>query len=258
MAISPSLYDEVNNSFFKEVKEVYVDLRIIQDIYLGVLLKKCLENQDESCYNHIRDQIPIYNRRVHDDYSNTFPKLEMTNSDIDQALNNPDNTRWLLNCSPLTNMFIELREWAIATKLHNNRNKFYNPIIWNINVHPFRLDKELIQLIKKRIQLIDPTAVVGVISKPIDQLSRYTLKKFQFLFIYDLISFLSKNEKMSKLIYQELLFYNAIVYGPSRLEDLSLLESSEKEIIDSFKLVEALVGFAFTDFGYTDIHILTK
>lgn len=254
---SNELYTQLNEAFFKEVREVYIDLRIIQDIYLGVLLKKCVDAQNEEAYNHLRNNIPKYNQRFHDDYAAIFPQLNMTNEDIEKELRNPNNTQWLLECSPLTSVFIEVQEWASEIKAHNNRNKHYKPIIWNVNVYPFVLSKAQIQFLKQRIQLIDPTAILGVVSKPIHELSSHTLRKCNVLLIYDLISVFSSNKKLSKWVYENHLFINSTIYGPSRLEDLSLLESDDNEVLNSFKLAASLIG-VFCEFGYLDIHILTE
>lgn len=256
MNISPETYTELNNSYFKEVKEVYIDLRIIQDVYLGALVLKCCNTNDASGYQHILNNIPKYNKRVHDDYLTLFPELNMTTEQVERMVKDPENTQRLLEMSPMTSMFIELRDWATTIRNHNVRNKYYNPVIWNINVHPFRLTKEQIQFLKKRILLIDPNAILGVINKPIEEMSKYNLRKFQYVLVYDTVNFLSKNKKMSRYLYYEHLFTSAKIYGPSRLEDLSLLDAPEAELKKSFEIAAALVGHC-CDFEYIDIHILT-
>ena len=100
--------DEIMEETFGPIENVYIDLRYIQDFYLGAILALC-KSKDEIQY--VIDNIDYYNSRYTEDVVETvFSKLHLTEVEVQAYIHDPKNHSFLFKTSPVTDFCKMLKD----------------------------------------------------------------------------------------------------------------------------------------------------
>jgi len=112
MKVTPEQVKDINEGFntastdalkdmMSPIKHVYIDLPLIVDYKLGTVL--AIYKDDEDAYKYIYETVKDnYNFLVGKNITPKFPKLEITEDQINEVLKNPENSYLLSALSPLT------------------------------------------------------------------------------------------------------------------------------------------------------------
>lgn len=234
------------NNFFgtiEPVKNIYVDLSMMVDYKLGALL---LLYNDEKDYNYIVKQVKeVYNYSLDPSILTSFPKLAVTEENINEVLTSSYYNRILSSNSPSTN----IREFIIGfiMQVSINNNKFYNDSKGVLNVYLnspyFKLHQEakegIVEELKNtRIKIFfieDPTYTHPII---IDS---------EYLFFNDLLVF--NKSPLIKKMFDVKEFMEKTILIPYKAENPGFTVKDE-DIITKFddlaeKVISKLLDFSF-------------
>lgn len=131
------LIEEFRNDYFKSkfspIRHMYIDLEMLQDFRLGALF--CLIKTDAE-YQYIKHIISkennAYKTRLNEDTMTWFPAIEsITDKDLDEYIENPDNHKRLVVSSPMTTTYLELFDMFVSI-IDRNRSVGGPELIVNI------------------------------------------------------------------------------------------------------------------------------
>lgn len=172
-------------------RAIYIDLPMLQDIYLGAIL---LMTQDsDTAFAHIVEQMSNYSYRPTQEYAKYFPELHLTDEEIFSFIKDEKNVQKLLMFSPPTSM------WEDLFNLHHlciKENKAVEGIFdqidsdqmrYVINTYPLSLSTGMAKLLKSKLQIgLRETSkiIFGYISKPWEELTSEIFENIDYVFSY--------------------------------------------------------------------------
>lgn len=250
---------------FKAKSNIYLDLSYIQDHKLGLLLS-LLANRDE--YKYVYSKIPEYNKRVDNGCAKYFPKLKITEEELDEHMTDPENTLPLLRFSPMTVAYAHFRdEYKIMTEHNAKLDLTPSEYTVYVNIHPFTLSsdvhsdrviKEIAKVIRDRILHINVDSNIKVLDFPTEKMTLHMFKKMHLLMLTDfgglLNADLSKQDWMLRQGQMEFI----TLLSPRR-HDLgdAVNNMSEEELEKIFRMGHASANLVCT-FKYVDPLILLE
>ncbi len=117
------LMSELADSYFRSqtpaIKVLYLDIRCLQDFNMGALLN--LINSEKE-YQYVLDNIETYNKRNNLNIMEYFPKLDITEDQIKNYINNEENHRHLLLSSPMTDYYKYFSTFISAIDFNNKHS----------------------------------------------------------------------------------------------------------------------------------------
>lgn len=99
------------------VTSLYIDLPMLQDIYLGGLLHMTMD--DPAALTHIVNRLEAYHNRYTEDHASCFPALGITEEQLLAFVTDPANASELLLKSPPTTFWTSLRNLHTSIKKDN-------------------------------------------------------------------------------------------------------------------------------------------
>jgi hypothetical protein len=251
----------VNKDFVRTIKKVYIDLAYIQDVYLGGIL---LKNLNEQAYNHIFSNLNAYNNRVTISRTQFFPDLNETEESILEYITDRENVSRIIAASPTTDIFDKLPEFH---RENVERNRILagddhkdDTIEYVINHYPLELTTDEMLLIKTRMFEVTENPVVGFISTPLKHLPATTISRFDTFFIENISHVTDQDGQCYKHFFIDNLFRDKIVFTPRRINCPKLLETisvmSQEQIAEAIQNAGVICNL-LTTYIYTDIKIDT-
>lgn len=259
--------DEIMEETFGPIENVYIDLRYIQDFYLGAILALC-KSKDEIQY--VIDNIDYYNSRYTEDVVETvFSKLHLTEVEVQAYIHDPKNHSFLFKTSPVTDfckMLKDINEDIEAQNTAASSNTKNVVSIYNINTYTLVLNnKDKIQLKEKLQWFTDrKNLLVASMSMPIENMSIDTYKEFKYMFAYDFYKIIQPTPLQTSgftAFYEKRCLYNSFVYAPFRIVNDKVLE--EVKYYDTDKLKELVLDTArylsiCSKFSYINPEIIVR
>ena len=176
-------------------RAIYIDLPMLQDIYLGAIL--LMTQNSETAFAHIVEQMSKYSYRPFQEYARFFPELKLTDEEIISFIQDEKNTEKLLLFSPPTSM------WEDIFNLHHlciKENKAvegifdqipYDEMRYVINTYPLPINLETAKLLKSKLQIglrESKKIIFGYISKPWKELTPEIFENIDYVFSYTFVN----------------------------------------------------------------------
>lgn len=239
---------EVSNFISKEefspTKQIYVEWTYLQDIYIGSIISLC-KNQEE--YNYVLNNLEKYNDRILRDHSLYFPKLKLSEDQLETFIKDSKNSKLLLYRSPLTNIFINFKE--LIEFIYDKNHKFGDdsPITIIINIYPLPITEEFKLYIKHVREYLKSAIKIGIVSSPIQKLDLSMLLSSDILLI-DRFDYFLKDEhsKTCQAFFDDPFpqFFNKTIITPKVIDNeevkKNVLNLSEKELDRIFEITTDL------------------
>lgn len=240
--------DEVMEETFGPIENIYIDLRYMQDFYLGAILALC-KSKDEIQY--VIDSIDCYNGRFTEDVVETvFSKLNLTEAEVQSYIHDPKNHSFLFKTSPVTNFCkilkdinedIEIQNIAASSATKNIVS------IYNINTYPLVLNRQDKIQLKEKLQWFTnrKNLLVASMSTPIENMNIDAYKEFKYMFAYDFYKIIQPTPLQTTgftAFYEKRYLYNSFIYAPFRIVNDKILE--EVKYYDSDRLKELVLNTA--------------
>lgn len=268
--ISQNVKEDEYNEFYKgysdsisgQIENIYIDLTYLNDIYLGGILSY---TQDKDVYQYILSCMDRYNNRCTDEYIEYFPDLNLNETELNEYIKN--NSKLLIKISPPTIMY------KFLPNIHNGHlldNKYkvglkepVRKITYVINTYPLVLDEEDMKFLKKKFiyTIKDSLINFGVISKPSNNLSINTYKKFNIWYLSNLESWSNKDSNGYLALYKNLLLRNSKIYIEPRIYNKEILSKMNELTERDFKSIEQSTILnlnCFADVNYLRSPVLIK
>ncbi len=198
-----SLYSTIkqynNNTMLTAVNTIYVELSVIQDIYLGALL--CLL-KDESEYNYVLSGLSNYNSRYLLGCAQYFPDLKIEESELQKILEDPEHTLNIIRSSPMTKAFSQLGEFILMIHEHNRLvNARDKTLTIYLSTYPLKFSHEVYSKemfitigreLKNRVTWLQKNLKLNVTDVNPNELQFSTFKKMNAFFVRDFLTMLGK------------------------------------------------------------------
>lgn len=238
--IDPYL-DEVMEETFGPIKNVYIDLRYMQDFYLGAILALCKSKTE---IQYVIDNINHYNGRYTENVVETiFSKLQLTETEVQAYIHDPKNHSFLFKTSPITDFCKSLKSVNESIEAQNTAASSITSVpvcVYNINTYPLVLNnKDKIQLKEKLQWFTDrKNLLVASMCMPIENIDIDTYKEFKHMFAYDFYKIIQPAPLQTAgftAFYEKRYMYHNFVYAPFRIVNDKVLEEAMYYSADKMK-----------------------
>lgn len=240
--------DEIMEETFGPIKNVYIDLRYMQDFYLGAILALC-KSKDEIQY--VIDNIDYYNNRYIEDVVETvFPKLHLTETEVQEYIHDPKNHSFLFRTAPVTDFCRMLKDINVDIETQNiaaSSNDTNVVCIYNINTYPLTLSYRDKKQLKEKLQWFTDrkNLLIATMNVPIENINMDTYKEFRYMFAYDFYRIIQPTPLPTAgftAFYEKRYLYNNFVFAPFRIVNDKILE--EVKYYNADKLEELVLNTA--------------
>lgn len=244
------------------IKNIYIDLRCLKDIQLGALLTYLHEDRDVEGYSYVLAEVEHYRKRMDNTIMRYFPLLSYTEKQIEDRILDPTYTDKIVALSPTTGCYENLHRIFYVIKRRNDHFDRQYPTRIIFNVYPFKLTPYIQKFLTDVVNTICPQFKVGFIQKPLKYLSTSSLTDngkldFKIFFIWDVWdTFLGEDSHLKGPFTEDMLFFNAQVYGSKKFQILP----KEEEMEEGLHNLELLRGYLniCCEFEYADFEILAS
>lgn len=125
--------------------KIYLDAGLLRDFRLGAAISTFLNdppNQAQEKFAHILERLPIYKNRAFYDVPYYFPKLSVTNEQIDTLLTTSDDQtqNMIYRLAPATPFSEVLHSHTSINTNHSSAKGHDAHIVYTINTYPLRLN----------------------------------------------------------------------------------------------------------------------
>ena len=257
-----SINQTVFQSQHRPIKFIYMDIMMLRDIYLGALLNLVTPNE----YTYIRENIMKYNDRIIEgDILSYFPEVtSVTISDVLEYINVPNNTLMLAITSPVSQLYTSLPYVLRLMMQHNSMilgKHECGHITICINTYPLPASQQVKEVYSTILKSLHPHFKLQYTSTPLHAIGSEILMtnqkpKYDPMFIYDIISFISESSKSYTSFVKRMAYYNTQIYTPKRV-DTELYKNivkSGQEIQNVFQNTEAVMSLS-CKFKYIDVSV---
>lgn len=174
----------------KQVRGIYLDLPILQDIYFGAMYLDMCDNEEK--YKSIKDALPRYNARLTQTHVEYFDWYTKDENALLSYMKDKSHVSSIMHTSPFTTFAIELgmmhkdalEENAATVSVDVDAVRC---IHYYINTYPLELTKEEMVELKFRLTHIlnDNEVTLSVLSMPWYELDTKYYNKINKWFFYD-------------------------------------------------------------------------
>jgi hypothetical protein len=225
-----SFFDRVTTDimrpYFMQQEYFYIDADLLVDFRLGALMAYI---RNEADYKYVVEQIPTYLAGYDLDTAKYFPKLGLTERDLDRALTNPEYLAPLATISPRTQAMTQICTMLSMIKSENARSDTDRPLKLYINFR-YPVHQSIKDEIHDEIKRADDKAIVEFTNysswaEPDEEF----LKKMDFIGVYNIREFLKEGWPPQKLI-------SAVPSGFGHTAIVALIQSDPAPDQDQFDL----------------------
>ena len=233
------------------INNMVISLDAISDFRLGALLGLISEEWE---FKYIKSLAQTYAGAVDRIIMNHFSELEYTEEDIEKFIKAPENSEYLLKCSPSRELSENL-PYLLSTIVESNRTKLSTDSSLSVCFNsryfevPEDIQNEIRDSLSKHLAGGDITFRTG----PLESMSSEELMKFDTMVIYYLNSFF-KDQRVSEMILEKGTLLNMNIYGI-----FESVADIEDEASDEFKTMVAATESALNlvcQFKFVDNKLL--
>lgn len=142
---------------------INIDYACVQDYRLGALISM-IKTEEE--YDYLLTQLKRYEQSVDRKVAKYFPKLGISEAQINQVLQYPEGWANAVNVAPMTELFVQLMNIVTAVLNHNTTRIMTNPLEIVFRLPPGKtLDKMKMAVLINACNKIDSNQSVRVIFK---------------------------------------------------------------------------------------------
>ena len=241
-SVCDKLSMDLMKPYMAQKKNIYVDADLIYDYRLGALM--ALTNGEDQ-YNYVMDNLQGYLDGRTLDCTRYFPKLGLTEADLDRMIADPKYFIFLTAASPASNFLDDLDMIIRIFNTLNQSKEVTDPIKITINQRRIKIHDVHKAGIRSRIHSIDPTVQVDFTEFPSwYQINEKLLAAQDFICVYDMLEFLHEGTVSQKLL-------SAV---PSKLmhADILTLFQSDKQFPtdDDFKNLKTIMECMCDKFSF--------
>lgn len=253
---------DFSKAYVKNISEmttsIYIDLPMLQDIYLGGLLQMTAE--DPVAFSHIVSNIKDYHNRVTATHADYFPDLGISEAQLFEYISDPKHCGDLLLKSPPTTFWPSLRRFHDSIVRENSvldgvsRQK-PDQLRYVVNTWPLTPSLELARWFKFKFHLgiKDSDIRFGIVTAPSHAMDRAEYTASNFFFVYRVNPWIEDTTTEAyKVLVDQTLSKSSIVAVPC-ITDPEQLEASKSYTYADFIELEKsnlLVLNAYTSFQY--------
>jgi hypothetical protein len=253
MAKAEALIDQFRQEYFKPsftvVKNIYIDIEVLQDFRLGALL--CLISTEEE-YKYIKHVIGSaqsqYQLRLDDVTMKYFPAItSITDSDIDAFIADRRRHKALVKMSPMTFMFSELPNIFRTIMLRNMAVKDHSKdgVTLYIGTNSVNYDNEDLIKLCRSIIVHTPSFKIEMFNKPISEIG-VPLPSYEIIFIENVKRFVEDIRHHSVLFDESLPMGDVSVFGYPLLEKQVFSDTELNKLLANTELFMNV----YTKFNY--------
>ena len=190
--------DEIMQPFIKQKENIYIDADLLYNYRLGAVLAL---THDEEEYNYVMEHLHEYMKSPTLECAKFFPKLKLTEKDLDDIITNPHYFNFINVVSPPTN-FIDNFEMMIRVFNTLNQSKeVTRPLSITINQRMIEIHPQFKKGIKKVIHRCDPSVIVNFTNyKSWFEVPEKLIEIQDFICVYDLVEFLKEGTSSQKVM----------------------------------------------------------
>ena len=244
-----SLSLDFMGSDLRPIHNIYFDISILQDIFVGTLL---LHTNNEEEYNRILACLPVYLSRVEPAICKYFPSTTLTDDYIFDFIKNPANAERLYTASPHTTIWYMLP--AIFQKIYENNRKVDKPDKFYcnmyVNLYPTGYGASVCNVMANCIKRINDKITFNTITKPVTQVQQSTRMIPDVYFVEDIGKWMGTDSIIYKEFYEDLLYENKQFYSKRVITNTEIALPIDESFIKSRNFIRT-----FTDFDYLDVSI---
>ena len=179
--------EAIINPLREPIREIYIETDLLYDYRLGALMLK-LKNEDE--FSYVKERIPAYEKGPLPTITSYFPKLNITEEELDLLEDYPVFEKYLHVAAPATKFLMDLPNLIVRVNTFNSNKLDPPPLTVHLNQRKHIMPPYV------RNRLLDAIAVQDNHAKIIfDNFETWSdvpedlFKRCRMLFIYDLIDF---------------------------------------------------------------------
>lgn len=198
--------NDMNMEYFKEVltpvNGIYIDIRALQDIYLGVYM---LLAKGEMDLQILRDGLEKYNSRITPQPFNFFEGFSSGKAEIERFIKSKKNHKAIAEKSPFTSFFKSLRFLVQNIESHN-RKLDSEGSTWNmyINTYPIKYPKGMMETYGGYIKHFSSLVKVGFVCIPPKKLTFKFMNESDSFFFYDISEVIGIKSRFAKALIEDL------------------------------------------------------
>lgn len=212
-------FKNLQNQYFnlehKEIRSIYVDMELLQDLRLGALFTM-LKVKSEMRY--IYTKLNDYNNRLDNELCSYFPALKFTEQNILDRLADDKHSLRICGMSPFTAAYDYFLFMLMEAIKHNNNLGKVLSINICVNVSDIHYSKVFYDMFVKNISVIMPTLNFSMHNYTRYQYPVDEFRNFDMLFLYDIRDLLQNNDTMAMLFMQQGVFFDKEIYSPPYID----------------------------------------
>jgi len=210
-----SVQDEYFNLDHKQIKGIYVDMELLQDLRLGTLLTS-VRVKSEIAY--IYSRMTDYNMRVDNDTCSYFPALKYTEQNLVARMHENGNDVKVCGLSPFTTA-LDYFMYVLDRSLKGNQMVGKSgKLDVNINVADIRYTKTFMDMFIKHVAGDRPLVNVIVTNYPRYEYPIQLFQAFDIFFLYDIRDLVKENSSSAAAFIQHGSFFGKDVFSPPYID----------------------------------------
>lgn len=253
--------NKMNMEYFQEVltpvSGVYVDVRTLQDIYLGAYM---LLAKGEEDLQVLRDGLEKYNSRITPQPFNYFKNFSSKKEEVERFISSKKNHKAIAEKSPFTSFFRDFRSLIKNVESHN-RKLDQDGAEWNlyINTYPIQYPKGMMETYSGYIKHFSQLVRVGFVCIPHGKLTLKFMNEIDSFFFYDISSVVGVKSKLTKALIEDLAWvrtdkkcFSFPFIAKMEDADENTVDEYQYTVGDMFKRTAMVLNSLF-DFQYVEL-----
>ncbi len=190
--------DEIMQPFVRQKEHVYIDSDLLYNYRLGAVLA-LTKNAEE--YYYVMDHLNEYMKAPTLECAKFFPKLNLTEADLDKVITDPKYYNFINVASPPTNFIDDFDMMIRVLNTINESKEVTKPLTITINQRMIDIHPTFKRGILEVIHNCDPKVVVNFTNfKSWYEVPEKLIEVQDFMCVYDLIEFLREGTSSQKVL----------------------------------------------------------
>lgn len=250
----------------KQIATIYIELPYLLDVYLGGLLMMTKDNPD--AFQYIYNNLDRYNNRILIEHAPYFGDLNISETQLLEFLQQPENQLIKMLTAPPTDMWDALKSLHLDYMETNKKKEcidisVVDRLTYVINTWPLQLDEDGIKKLRLKfiIGLGDRNINFGVISTPGWNLNERHYREFDNWFVYHFHHWVDDETTNACKALADMQLENASIYTPPRVSDPETITALHEYTLQDYTNLEKrslVVMNLRTTFQYYRTKVLSK
>lgn len=197
-SVCNKMSEEIIKPFTAQKEHIYVDADLIYDYRLGALLALIRSEED---FNYVWENLDAYATAPSLTVTKFFPKLGITEEDLDKVIKNPEYFNFLTAAAPPSQFMEDVESVIRVFNTLNESREVKNPVKFHINQRQIKIHPHYKRGIIETIHNIDKSIIVDFTEYPTwFDVPETFLEQQDFICVYDLKEFLTEGTTSQKLL----------------------------------------------------------